>query len=157
LVFGAGTAIAAWINFGSPRVSYGGYQTGLAFYKAVFQSFGPATSATVLRDRLIGIALGLIVFGLLERVLWPVRAADRMRERVADVLHSLAALARSCAAPEGLVSHAVDAQRRLISEQVAEVQGLIESSKFEADARDTAAIQQITGDAQNVFLVLLAM
>src|SRR5215475_8501713 len=26
LVFGAGTAVAAWVNFGTPRISYGGYQ-----------------------------------------------------------------------------------------------------------------------------------
>jgi len=157
LVFGAGTAVAAWINFGTPRVSYGGYQTGLAFYKAVFQGFGPAVSATVLRDRLIGIALGLIVFGLLERVLWPVRAADRMRERLADVLRSLAGLALACAKPGGLRSSEVDAQRRLISQQVADVQGFIESSKFETDASGVRAIQQLTGDAQTVFLILLAI
>src|SRR5262249_32847641 len=34
-VFATGTAVAAWVNFGSPRVSYGGYQIGLAFYKVV--------------------------------------------------------------------------------------------------------------------------
>jgi multidrug resistance protein MdtO len=157
LVFGAGTAVAAWINFGTPRVSYGGYQTGLAFYKAVFQGFGPAVSATVLRDRLIGVALGLIVFGLLEHVLWPVRAADRMRERLADVLRSLAGLALSCAKPGGLRSSEVDARRRLISQQVADVQGFIESSKFEPNAVGATAIQQLTGDAQTVFLILLAI
>jgi multidrug resistance protein MdtO len=157
LVFAAGTAVAAWINFGTPRVSYGGYQTGLTFYKAVFQSFGPAVSATVLRDRLIGVALGLIVFGLLEHVLWPVRAADRMRERLADVLRSLAALALDCAKPGALRSSAVDARRRLISQQVADVQGLIESSKFEPDAGNTRAIQRLTGDAQSAFLILLAI
>ncbi len=42
LVFGGGTAVAAWVNFGTPRISYGGYQIGLAFYKAVLQGFGPA-------------------------------------------------------------------------------------------------------------------
>ena len=157
LVFGAGTAVAAWINFGTPRVSYGGYQTGLAFYKAVFQGFGPAVSATVLRDRLIGIAFGLIVFGLLERVLWPVRAADRMRERLADVFRSLSGLALVCAKPGGLRSSEVDAQRRLISQQVADVQGFIESSKFESDAGGAMAIQRLIGDAQSVFLVLLAI
>jgi multidrug resistance protein MdtO len=157
LVFGAGTAVAAWINFGTPRVSYGGYQTGLAFYKAVFQGFGPAVSATVLRDRLIGIAFGLIVFGLLEHVLWPVRAADRMRERLADVLRSLAGLALACAKPGGLRSSEVDARRRLISQQVADVQGFIESSKFESDAGGAMAIQRLIGDAQSVFLVLLAI
>jgi len=56
--------VAAWINFGSPRISYGGYQTGLAFYKATLQNLGPAVSATVVRDRLIGVAFGLIVFAL---------------------------------------------------------------------------------------------
>jgi hypothetical protein len=51
----------------------------------------------------------------------------------------------------------VDAQRRLISQQVADVQGFIESSKFEPDAAGTVVIQQLTGDAQTVFLVLLAI
>jgi len=157
LVFAAGTAVAAWINFGSPRVSYGGYQTGVAFYKAVFQGFGPAASATVLRDRLVGIAFGLIVFGLLEHVLWPVRAADRMRDRLADVLRSLAGLALACAGPGGLRAGDLDARRRLISQQVADVQGFIESSKFEAGATTVEVIQQLTGDAQMVFLLLLAI
>src|SRR6266496_4260795 len=72
LVFGAGTAVAAWVNFGTPRISYGGYQIGLAFYKAVLQDFGPASSATVIRDRLIGVFFGLIVYGAVEHLLWPV-------------------------------------------------------------------------------------
>src|SRR5437867_12174547 len=93
LVFAIGTAVAAWINFGSPRISYGGYQTGLAFYKATLQTLGPAVSATVVRDRLIGVAFGLTVFGLVEHVVWPARAADRMHARLADVFRSLAAFA----------------------------------------------------------------
>jgi len=155
LVFATGTAVAAWINFGSPRISYGGYQTGLAFYKATLQSVGPAVSATVVRDRLIGVAFGLIVFGVVEHVLWPVRAADRMYARLADVLRSLAALARVVSRPP----EDVDARRLLISQQVADVQGFIESSKFEpgAGAADTQAVERFTADAQTVFLVLLAI
>ena len=76
LVFGAGTAVAAWVNFGTPRISYGGYQIGLAFWKAILQDFGPALSATVARDRVIGVFFGLIVFGAVEHLLWPVRAQD---------------------------------------------------------------------------------
>ena len=94
LVFGAGTAVAAWVNFGTPRISYGGYQIGLAFYKAVLQDFGPALSATVVRDRLIGVFFGLIVFGIVEHLLWPVRARDALRARLAEMLHLLADLAR---------------------------------------------------------------
>ena len=95
LVFGAGTAVAAWANFGTPRISYGGYQIGLAFYKAILQGFGPALSATVVRDRLIGVFFGLIVFGIVEHVLWPVRARDALRARLAEMLRLLADLARS--------------------------------------------------------------
>ena len=82
LPFGAGTAVAAYVNFGSPRLSYCGYQIGLAFYKAVLQGYGPATELKVVKDRLIGIALGLLVFGLIDTQLWPVRAAARVRPSV---------------------------------------------------------------------------
>jgi multidrug resistance protein MdtO len=155
LVFATGTAVAAWINFGSPRISYGGYQTGLAFYKATLQTLGPAISGTVVRDRLIGVAFGLIVFGIVEHVLWPVRAADRMHARLADVLRSLAAFARVASRSPG----DVDARRRLISQEVTDVQGFIESSKFEAGAAATDAqtVERLTADAQTVFLVLLAI
>src|SRR4029450_8819486 len=125
LVFASGAPVAAWLNFGSPRIAYGGYQVGLAFYKATLQGLGPAVSATVVRDRLIGVAFGLIVFGIVEHVLWPVRAADRMHARLADVPRSLAGLGRVASQPPG----DVDARRRLISQQVTDVQGFIESSK----------------------------
>ena len=158
LVFASGTAVAGWINFGSPRISYGGYQTGLAFYKATLQKFGPAASATVVRDRLIGVAFGLIVFGIVEHLLWPVRAADRMHARLADVFRSLAALARAASRPHDDGGD-IDARRDLISQQVTDVQGFIESSKFEpgAGAADAQAVQQLTGDVQMVFLVMLSI
>src|SRR5215472_4255383 len=149
LVFGAGTAVAAWVNFGTPRISYGGYQTGLAFYKAILQGFGPALSATVVRDRLIGVFFGLLVFGLVEHVLWPVRAQDALRARLTEFLHLLAELARTgtSRATPTVTSNDVDAWRRRISLKVADVQGLIESSKFEVGDVNPSAIQKLTGDA----------
>ena len=158
LVFASGTAVAAWINFGSPRISYGGYQSGLAFYKATLQHLGASVSATVVRDRLIGVAFGLIVFGIVEHLLWPVRAADRMHARLADVLRSLARLARVASRPRTDESD-VHARRDLISQQVTDVQGFIESSKFEPGAAgvDAQAVQRLTADAQAVFIVLLAI
>jgi multidrug resistance protein MdtO len=158
LVFGAGTAVAAWINFGSPRISYGGYQTGLAFYKATLQGFGASLSATVIRDRLIGIAFGLIVFGVVEHLLWPVRAADRMRARLADLFRALAAFAHVASRPRDGGGD-VGACCQLISQQVTDVQGFIESSKFELSdaATDPQVVARLTADAQTVFLVLLAI
>jgi multidrug resistance protein MdtO len=173
LVFGAGTAVAAWATFGTPRIFYGGYQTGLAFYKAILQNFGPALSATVVRDRLIGVFFGLIVFGIVEHVLWPVSARDALRARLTEMLSLLADLARSATTREkrlqssildhqssadvSMATNDVDSWRRRISQKVEEIQGHIESSKFEPDDFRVSEIQQITGDAQIVFILMLSL
>jgi Fusaric acid resistance protein family len=106
----------------------------------------------------IGVAFGLTVFGLVEHLLWPVRAADQMHARLADVFRSLAALARAASRPRDDGGD-VEALRQLISQQVTDVQGFIESSKFElgAGAADAEAVERLTADAQTVFLVLLAI
>ena len=159
LVFGAGTAVAAWVNFGTPRISYGGYQIGLAFYKAVLQGFGPALNLTVIRDRIIGVFFGLAVFGILEHVLWPVRAADTLRARLAEILRLLGELARTEAgsASQTVTGDDVDSWRRRISQKVEDIQGLIESSKFELDAFKLSEIQKFVGDAQIIFILLLTL
>src|SRR6185436_15032793 len=154
LVFGAGCAVAAWINAGTPRIAYGGYQVGLAFWKATLQGFGVAMSAQILRDRLIGIAFGLVVFGLVEHLLWPMRAAHVLRARFAEMLRLLADLARS---GEVRTAAEIDRSRLLISQKVEDIHGLIESSKFEPGTRDLEALQKATGEAQVAFLLLLSL
>src|SRR5256886_13936235 len=81
-----------------------------------------------------------------------------MYSRLADVFRSLAAFARVASRPLDDRGD-VDARRQLISQQVTDVQGFIESSKFEpgAGAADTQEVQRLTADAQAVFLVLLAI
>jgi multidrug resistance protein MdtO len=159
LVFGAGTAVAAWVNFGTPRISYGGYQVGLAFFKAVLQGFGPALSATVVRDRLIGVFFGLLVFGAVEHLLWPVRAQDALRARLTEVLRLLAELARSGTSdkPPAVIADEVDSWRRRISQKMEDMQSLIESSKFESGDLQVDAIQKCTGDGQLIFVLLLSL
>ena len=173
VVFGAGTALAAWVNFGTPRIAYGGYQIGLAFYKAVLQGFGPALSATVVRDRLIGVFFGLLVYGAVEHLLWPVRAQDALRARLAEMLRLMAELARNGTSDAKTLqssildpqssSHAasagtdVDSWRRRISQKVEDVQRLIESSKFESADLQLDEVQKRTADGQLVFVLLLSL
>jgi hypothetical protein len=78
-----------------------------------------------------------------------------MHARLADVFRSLAAFTR-------VVSQSpsdVDSRSQLISQQVADVQGFIESSKFEAGGggADAQIVERLTADAQTVFVVLLAI
>ena len=160
LVFGAGTAVAAWATFGTPRIYYGGYQVGLAFYKAIFQgSFGPVTTLTVIRDRLIGVFFGLIVFGIVEHVLCPVSATDALRRGLAELMDLLAKLARTGTSPTPptVTGDVVDAWRRRISQKVENVQELIESSKFELRSLKLSEIQKLTGEAQIIFILLLSL
>jgi Fusaric acid resistance protein family len=114
-------------------------------------------SAQVIRDRLIGIAFGLIVFGLVEHYLWPERAMDALRARLSETLRLLADLARSGRSDRSLTSAEVDSWRQRISLKVAEAQGLIESSKFESHELDLDVVQRRTADAQVVFVLLLAL
>jgi multidrug resistance protein MdtO len=159
LPFGAGTAVAAYVNFGSPRLSYCGYQIGLAFYKAVLQGYGPATELKVVKDRLIGIALGLLVFELIDTQLWPVRAAARVRPSFANALRSMADLARLPSQegdPDMILSRAY-ALRLKIYQGFGNVQQLIAETTFEPGAAERDVMLQLLAEAQAAFLVLLAL
>jgi len=58
------TFIAAWFATSSSRLSYCGLQMALAFYLVHLQEFSPQTSLTAGRDRVAGIALGLLAMWL---------------------------------------------------------------------------------------------
>jgi len=159
LPFGAGTAVAAYVNFGSPRLSYCGIQIGLAFYKAVLQDYGPATELKVVKDRLIGIALGLLVFGVIDTQLWPVRAAARVRPSFANALRSMADLARLPSQDEdpATVLSRADALRLKIYQGFGTVQQLVAETAFEPGAAEREVMLQLLAEAQAAFLVLLAL
>src|SRR5262245_31764149 len=133
--FSAGTAVAAYVNFGSPRLSYCGYQIGLAFYKVVLQGYGPVTELRVARNRLVGIALGLVVFGIIDTQLWPVRAGATILPTLAKTLRLLARLARLSGqpvAPAGLLREA-DNLRVQVSQAFDTVRQRLEETKFEPE------------------------
>jgi multidrug resistance protein MdtO len=92
LLTAAVTALAGWVAAGSERIAYAGLQIGFAFYLSIFQGFAPATDFDVIRDRLAGIILGIVVLSLVFHYLWPERAVDRLRETLARALRNLARL-----------------------------------------------------------------
>ena len=75
------------------------------------------------------------------------------------MLRLLADLARSGTSDKtpSVISDDVDSWRRRISQKVKDVQGLIESSKFESGNLEVDEIQKRTGDAQIVFVLLLSL
>ena len=86
------TFLAAWIGYGSERISYAGLQLGLAFYLSTFQGFGPTLDMETARDRVVGILLGNIVIFLVFTTIWPVSAAHVARANLVKAVEHLAAL-----------------------------------------------------------------
>jgi multidrug resistance protein MdtO len=75
-------AIAGWVASGSERISYAGLQIAFAFFYSVFQGYAPDTDLDNVRNRVVGILLGLIVTGLVFNYIWPER--DRIEARTAQ-------------------------------------------------------------------------
>lgn len=88
-------AVGAWIAAGSERSSYAGVQIMFAFALSLFSSFAPSTDLTEIRDRVMGILLGVMVSAVVHSLLWPEREGKRLKQSLADLLRSLANLCRA--------------------------------------------------------------
>ena len=86
-------------------------------------------------------------------------ALQTLCARLAEIMRLLGELARTGAgsAMQTVAGNDVDSWRRLISQKVEDIQGLIESSKFELDAFKLSEIQKFVGDAQIIFILLLTL
>ena len=158
LPFGAVTALAGYVTFGSPRVSYCGFQIGLAFYKCVLQTYGTYTELRVVRDRLVGVALGLVVFGIINSRLWPVTALGTTRTKLASVLRTLAQIAglpdEENHAPRLTEAYALRLQ---VYQDFGTVSELLEGAKFEPGAERRKRLEAVRDAAQSLFLQQLAI
>ncbi|WP_223525315.1 FUSC family protein [Pseudomonas sp. A-B-26] len=87
--------LGAWVAAGSERISYAGLQIMFCFALALLEQFGPTTDLTEIRDRLVGIMLGVLVSTLVQGLLWPEREGDSLLRRLGTLLQSIAGLLRS--------------------------------------------------------------
>jgi hypothetical protein len=85
-------AIAGWVATGTERIAYAGLQIAFAFFISVFQGYAPDTDLDNIRNRVVGILLGIIVTGLIFHYVWPERALDRLRQTLQQALQKLARL-----------------------------------------------------------------
>jgi len=157
--FAAVTALAAYVTLGSPAISYGGYQIGLAFYKCTLQAYGPYTELRVVRDRLIGILLGLIVFEFINTHLWPVKATDTIRAKLNSSLRALAEMATlpSKAGPIKPLLRQANELRVGVNQDLAMVHQLSSGAKFEPGAAARRELEHLSAKAQKLLLLLLAI
>lgn len=86
--------LAAWIAAGSDRISYMGLQIALAFDLGFLQGYGPPDNIDPLRDRFIGIVIGIFIVTTVFALIWPESADSSARERLAACLRAIAQLLR---------------------------------------------------------------
>jgi multidrug resistance protein MdtO len=89
LLTAAGSAVVGWIAMGGERIAYAGLQGAFAFYLCIFQGFAPEINFTTIRDRIVGIAIGICVTSIVFHFIWPEHAIDRLRVTMAKTLRSL--------------------------------------------------------------------
>ncbi len=106
-------AAGAWIASGSPRTSYVGVQFVFAYALAQLGQFAPTTDLTEIRDRMIGILIGVAVSVTVSTLVWPEREGEALRAKLGKLLRSIADLARAgnAAAEEAERRGQIDAAR----------------------------------------------
>ena len=82
LVTAAGAGLAGWVAAGSKRIAYAGLQIALAFFMCILQGFAPDTHFAPIRDRLVGIVLGIFATSFVFHYLWPEHEADTLGKPV---------------------------------------------------------------------------
>src|SRR5262245_44266613 len=165
LLVAAGTAIAGWVDLGSPRISYAGAQIGLAFLMCVIQGFAPNWHFDTIRDRLVGIALGNVVITLVFLYVWPVDALMALRRNLAAALRTTARLATVEGETDdpAAMGRNTAALRAQFDRNLGAVQQSLEEAGFEPGVpgerawETRAALQRVTIDTQAVFLNQLAV
>ncbi len=163
IVASVGFGIASWIAAGSPRISYVGLQTGLAFAMCVTDPAGPTTDLTTGRDRVLGIFIGVLAMLFVHAVLWPARARLTMWSALARALRSLSDLARFAPDARGYraqLEHAVR-YRSAVYQELAATLRLTREAALEPDAEEAQpereGVARLTAHAQAVYLAVLAL
>ena len=134
------TFLAAWVGYGSERISYAGWQIGLAFYLVVLQGYGPTIDMYTARDRTIGILFGNIVIFAVFTTIWPVSVANVVRTHLADGLERLAALLGLDAGIDGEIAQAPrSGATAAFAQTIAQARAVLINDPFETREMKRAA------------------
>jgi len=125
-------ALSGWVTSGSERISYCGVQIAMAFFYGVLEGYVPNTDVTHVRDRLVGIVLGIAVMAVIFNYVWPERAEQQMRAALAKAVRAAAALLRRHGRPaSGTAGASIAAERSGIFENLVLAQRMAEVALFE--------------------------
>jgi multidrug resistance protein MdtO len=124
--------LSGWI-MRSPLMSYIGVQIGFGFFLTALPGFGAATQISPARDRVIGVALGILVMWFIFDQLWPVRTTDTLRASLTRIQKATVELQQLLQTTElKKDSHTFLNLRGAVSQELMNVQQLGFAVNFEA-------------------------
>jgi len=147
------SAIAGWVATGTERIAYAGLQMAFAFYYSLFpgfDGFAPDTDLGDVRNRVVGIFLGLIVTAIVFHYVWPERAIDRLRDLLREILQEFSELlAIPSSRTSGKEAKAkAEALIREISRELELARRETELTRFEID--DAGGLETILAHAEEI-------
>ena len=163
LLVSAVTALAGWVTAGSERISYAGLQLGFAFYFCSFQGFAPGTDFDTIRDRLVGIVLGIVVSTAVFHYIWPEGALSQLRTTLTRALRNLARLVLipKIGAPVEMESKAAVDLRGKLTKDLDTSLRLSELATFEGEGNlpgpSPFSLLAIAENAQVVYLISMTL
>ena len=154
-------ALGAWVSAGSERISYAGLQIMFTFSLALLEQFAPPSDLTEIRDRLVGILLGVGVATFIQMSVWPEGEADVLRSQLSKVLRAIAALARGYAQAAEAGANGPVAQAQFASTawaMLADCEATLARVALEPDwregetARVTLFVQTVLAQSRSILL-----
>lgn len=78
--------LCSWVATGPENISYAGIQMLLTFSLAVLNGFTPVNDLTEVRDRIVGVILGIIIAGLIQTLIKPERNGEVLQLKLAGLM-----------------------------------------------------------------------
>ncbi len=154
--------LAAWVASGSERISYMGLQIALTFDLGVLQDYGPPTKIDPLRDRFIGIILGVCIISAVFALVWPESAQAIAREKLAACLRAIARLLDLSGSNDGTQSSSPQREQLEleIASRLSEANSFEEQAAFEAllygsKASDRPNLENATAAVDEIYVACL--
>lgn len=129
-------ALSAWVGAGSDRSAYAGTQIMFCFALTLLEDFGPIYDLTLVRDRIVGIVLGVVIATTIQTLIWPEHERHELRKQLIELLRDLAGRVRrlSLTAP----TPAKPPDRLGSWNRIAACEAVLTRVQLEAGSRDRA-------------------
>ena len=154
--------LAAWIAVGSEWISYTGVQIALAFDLGFLQGYGPPENIDPLRDRFIGIVIGICIVTTVFALIWPESAELSARERLVGCLRTIARLLHLGRA--NTKSQNSSSQREQLELEIAsrlsetnsyEEQAAFEALLYGSESSQVSRLEETSARVQDIYVACL--